>query len=82
MVNGGKAVGFDPESFSGPALAVIVWAAVLVPQLLLHVYLRVQARPTPLRVGALAAGLGLLTLATIAAIGVEAMAMSWPRTFG
>ena len=28
------------------------------------------------------AALAVLTLATIASIGVEAMAMSWPRTFG
>ena len=82
MVNGGRAVGFDPESFSGPALAVIVWAAVLVPQGVLHAYFAAQRQPTRWRAGAMTAALAVLTLATIASIGVEAMAMSWPRTFG
>ena len=82
MVNGGKAVGFDPESFSGPALAVIIWGAVLVPQALLHLVFHAQANPTPVRAGGLAGVLAVLTLATIACIGIEAMAMSWPRTFG
>ena len=39
-------------------------------------------RPTAARAGGLAAALAVLTLATLAGIGVEAMAMSWPRTFG
>lgn len=82
VVNGGRAVGFDAESFSGPALAVIVWASVLVPQALLHAWFRAQAAPTAARAGGLAAALAVLTLATLAGIGVEAMAMSWPRTFG
>lgn len=82
MLNGGRVVGFDAESFSGPALVVIVWGAVLVPQAVLHGYFRAQARPTPARAGAMTALLAVLALATVAGIGIEAMAMSWPRAFG
>jgi hypothetical protein len=82
MANGGRIVGFDAESFSGPALVVIVWGAVLVPQAVLHAYFRAQARPTAVRAGTLAATLALLTLLTLGAMAAEALAMSWPRTFG
>lgn len=78
VVNQGP-VGFDPDTFRGPALTVLAFAQYLLPLALLELYLRAQERGGAGERGAVAAALALATLVT--AVGVAAAgAILWlPR---
>ncbi len=79
IVNQGPA-GFDPETFSGPALTVIAFAVyVVVPLAMLQWLLHVQQRGTALAQTLLTVVLALLTLLTAAAVAATAALMWWPR---
>jgi hypothetical protein len=75
LVNGGPA-GFDPDTFTGPALTVMSFANYLLPLAVLQLYLRAQARPGAVRRIAVA---GALFAATVAmGVGIfEAFTRMW-----
>ncbi|MEO8779513.1 MAG: DUF2306 domain-containing protein [Rhodanobacter sp.] len=75
MVNHGP-VGFDPDTFTGPALTTIALAQYLLPLAILELYFRAQASQTSSLRIATATGLGALTLLT-AAGSVTASMMLW-----
>ncbi len=64
IVNHGPA-GFNPKTFTGPALTILTFAQYLLPLAVLQVYLRVQNRAGAAGRFAMAAALVLLTLATV-----------------
>jgi len=76
-VNQGPA-GFDPKSFSGPALTAIAFGQYLVPLGVLELYFRAQRAGAGGRL-AMAALLAGLTLTTAAGIGAASMMMWLPR---
>lgn len=79
IVNQGPA-GFDPKTFSGPALTVIAFAVyVVVPLAVLQWLLHVQQRGTALAQTLLTVVLALLSLLTAAAVAATAALMWWPR---
>lgn len=78
MINKGPA-GFDPKTFTGPFLTFLSFASYLLPLLVLELYLRAQERAGDIGRMAMAAGLGALTLATIAGIAAATMMLWWPR---
>lgn len=69
-------VGFDPETFRGPALTTIAFAQTLLPLAVLELYFRAQRSPALLPRFAMAATLGLLTLLTVVGI-FGAVVMLW-----
>lgn len=71
-------VGFDPETFSGPALNVIAFAQSLLPLAVLELYFRATAGGAGLRRMATVI-LWLCVLATFAGIGAATMLLWWPR---
>ncbi|KKO64087.1 hypothetical protein VM94_02229 [Janthinobacterium sp. KBS0711] len=80
-VNGGPA-GFDPQTFTGPALSILAFAQYLLPLAVLEAYLRCRdGGNAMLRLG-MAAVLALLTVAMSAGIAVAAMGMWLPRMHG
>ncbi|WP_198043920.1 DUF2306 domain-containing protein [Janthinobacterium sp. 1_2014MBL_MicDiv] len=80
-VNGGPA-GFDPATFTGPALGILAFAQYLLPLAVLEAYLRCRDGGGPmLRLG-MAAVLALLTVAMGAGIAVAAIGMWLPRMHG
>lgn len=78
VVNQGP-VGFDPESFTGPALTVIAFGQYLLPLAVLELYFRAQSSRYALASVAMAAGLGVLTLATAAGIATASMLLWLPQ---
>lgn len=78
MINQGPA-GFDPKTFTGPALSVLSFAQWMFPLAVLELYLRVRARGTAPAQLALAAALLGLSLATIAGVSGAALRMWLPR---
>lgn len=78
MINQGPA-GFDPKTFTGPALSVLSFAQWMLPLAVLELYLRVRARGAAPAQLALAAGLLVLSLATVAGVGGAAFRMWLPR---
>lgn len=58
--------GFDPASFSGPALTALVWADFLLPLAVVELYWRATERPQAFRRAATAALLFVVTAATAA----------------
>lgn len=72
FVNQGP-VGFDPATFRGPAILAIAYGQFLIPLAVLELYFRAQDSRRPATKRAMAAGLGVLALAT--AIGVFAASM-------
>jgi uncharacterized membrane protein len=78
FVNGGPA-GFDPESFTGPALTLLAFAQFLVPLAVWELYLRAQERGGPAARWAVAAGIGGLTLVTGLGVFAATMGMWLPR---
>jgi hypothetical protein len=77
-INKGPA-GFDPATFTGPALNVLSFGQTLLPLAVLELYLGAQAGGGAVGRIAMAAGLVLLTLAMCLGIGVAAMAMWLPH---
>ncbi len=77
LVNGGPA-GFDPQTFTGPALNVLVFGESLLPLALLELYLRARDGGGAHKL-AMAAGLTLLTLAMGVGIFGASMAMWLPH---
>jgi hypothetical protein len=78
LVNRGP-VGFDPETFRGPALIVIAFGQYLVPLAVLELYFRARDRGGPRVQITMATGLSALTLLTATGI-VAATLMMWvPR---
>jgi hypothetical protein len=70
--------GFDPETFTGPALTAIAFGQYLVPLAVLELYFRAQTAGTGARL-AMAALLAGLTLLTAAGIGSASMIAWLPR---
>jgi hypothetical protein len=71
IVNRGP-VGFDEKTFTGPFLTFLSFADYLVPLAVLELYFRVQASRAPAKQLAMAAGLGVLTLAMTGGIAAAA----------
>ena len=80
-LNGGPA-GFDPETFTGPALSILAFAQYLLPLAVLEGYLRCRAGGGALARWSMAALLALLTLAMSVGIAVAIAAMWLPRMHG
>lgn len=80
-VNGGPA-GFDPATFTGPALSFLAFAQYLLPLALLEGYLRSRDSGSAVARWTMAALLSLLTVAMGAGIAVASMGMWLPRMHG
>lgn len=78
LVNGGP-VGFDPKTFTGAALNVLVFGESLLPLALLELYLRARDGGGPTQRLAAAAALTLLTLAIGVGIVGASLAMWLPH---
>ncbi|KRE89722.1 hypothetical protein ASG87_04695 [Frateuria sp. Soil773] len=78
VANQGPA-GFDPKTFSGPFLTFLSFAQYAVPLGVLELYFLAQRRGTPRGQLAMAAGLGLLTLATLIGTGAAFAALWLPH---
>lgn len=72
-------VGFDPKTFTGPALTILSFADYLLPLAVLEAYLRLQRDGAPSARLAMAATLGVLTLAMGGGIAAAAVALWWPH---
>jgi hypothetical protein len=79
MVLSGGPTGFDPDSFTGPTLSVLSFAQTLLPLGVLQLYLHAQRQRSSRLQLAVAAGLGVLTLAMIAGIGAATAFMWLPQ---
>lgn len=77
-VNGGP-VGFDPETFEGPALVIISFCQYVVPLAVLECYFRARAQNGSGARYAMAANLAVLTLAMATGIAVAAKALWLPH---
>lgn len=77
LINGGP-VGFDPETFQGPALTIIAFGQYLVPLAVLELYLLARDRGGASARLAMAAGLFVLTVAMAVGIFGATMGM-WLR---
>ena len=75
LANRGPA-GFDPETFTGPALTTLSFGQSLLPLALLQLYFIVQQRGSAAGQWAMATTLGLLSLLTAAGVAA-ATAMMW-----
>lgn len=73
LVNGGPA-GFDPKTFTGPAINVLVFAQSLLPLAILQVYL--GARDGRHAAGKFAMSAGLVALSVCMSVGIFGAAMS------
>ncbi|MBN5028594.1 DUF2306 domain-containing protein [Stenotrophomonas maltophilia] len=77
LLNQGPA-GFDPETFTGPALTTLAFAQTLLPLTVLELYLRAQRQPGALRSWLVGAVLLVAALATLAGSLAAAALMWWP----
>lgn len=80
-VNGGPA-GFDPDTFTGPALSFLAFAQYLLPLAVLEAYLRCRDGGGAAARWTVAALLALASLAMGAGIAVASMGMWLPRMQG
>ena len=78
VINHGP-VGFDPQTFTGPALNIIAFAQYLLPLAVLEVYFRAQACAASAARIAMAACVGALTLMTAGGIATASMLLWFPR---
>lgn len=78
LVNHGP-VGFDPDTFTGPALTTIAFAQYLLPLFVLELYFRAQRSTAPQVHVAMVASLFVLTLATATGIFAASMMLWLPR---
>lgn len=72
-------VGFDPETFTGPFLSFLGFAQYLVPLAVLELYFAAQRSRRAAVKFAMAGGLALATLATLAGTATAAMMLWLPR---
>ena len=72
MVNQ-RPVGFDPDTFTGPALTVIAFAQYLLPLAVLQLYFHAQERAGSL--GRIAMTGGLFSVTLLTAVGIVAASM-------
>lgn len=78
LVNQGP-VGFDPKTFTGPALTFIGFGQYLIPLAVLDLYFRAQGSRAPRVRIAMAIGLGVMTILTATGIVAASMFMWLPR---
>ncbi|MBL8297039.1 MAG: DUF2306 domain-containing protein [Rhodanobacteraceae bacterium] len=78
LVNRGPA-GFDPDTFSGPALSTLAFAQYLLPLAVLEGYFRVKATAAAAPRIVMTAVLALLSLAVVAGIAAASMMLWLPR---
>ncbi|MDC8012725.1 DUF2306 domain-containing protein [Tahibacter soli] len=78
VANQGPA-GFDPKTFTGPALTILAFAQYAVPLTVLELYLRAQRCGSAASRYAVAALVGAATLATVAGVGAAAVVLWLPR---
>lgn len=78
LVNQGV-VGFDADTFTGPALTTIAFAQYLLPLAILQLYFRTQERGGPRARAAMASGLLVATLLTAAGIFAASMMLWLPH---
>ncbi len=79
LVVHGKAVGFDPDSFTGPFLTVLAFGQYVVPLALLELWLRVDRHGAPRAKAAVAALFGGLSLVTLAGVASATLVLWLPR---
>jgi hypothetical protein len=72
-------VGFDPETFTGPFLSVLAFAQYLLPLAVLQFYFAAQRSRDAAAKSAMAGGLALATLATVAGTATASMTLWLPR---
>lgn len=72
-------VGFDPETFTGPFLTFMNFAQYLLPLAMLELYFWAQGKRLPWHRYAVAALIGVATLATAAGVMAVTTGMWWPR---
>ncbi|MGF6418168.1 hypothetical protein ABH900_001647 [Stenotrophomonas sp. AN71] len=77
LLNQGPA-GFDPDTFTGPALTLLAFAQTLLPLAVLELYLRAQRHTGTLRHWLACAVLLVAALATLAGSLAAAVLMWWP----
>jgi uncharacterized membrane protein len=75
----GRAVGFDPKTFTGPFLIALAFAQFLLPLLILEGYFRAREHGRAVVQMAMATVLVMCTVATAAGIGTATMILWWPR---
>lgn len=78
FVNGGPA-GFDPDTFTGPAITTLAFGQFLVPLAVWELYLRAQDRGAPAARWAVAACVGALTVVTGLGVFAATLGMWLPR---
>lgn len=78
MLNQGP-VGFDPDTFQGPAITTLGFGQFLLPLAVLELFFRAQQSRSPATRWAMASGLGVLTLATATGIVAASMILWLPR---
>ena len=71
-------VGFNPDTFTGPALTLLAFAQTLLPLALLELYLRAQRQAGALRARLVGAVLLVAAAATLAGSLAAAALMWWP----
>lgn len=81
VVNQGPA-GFDPKTFSGPFLTFLAFAQYLVPLAVLQGYMQARAGRNPGAHMAMAAGLAVAVVLTLAGIGAAVAFMWLPQVLG
>ena len=79
FINGGKAVGFDPETFVGPFLTVLSFAQYLLPLFILEIYLRIQTRGGAAAKISMAIIFVIMSIATTIGFVIATMAIWLPR---
>ncbi len=79
LVVHGKAVGFDPDRFSGPFLTVLAFGQYIVPLALLELWLRTDRHGGPRLKTAVAAVFGGLSLVTFAGVTAASLVLWLPR---
>lgn len=72
-------VGFDPKTFSGPALTALAFGQYVVPLTLLELYFRAQASRAPHARLAMAAVLGTTTLLVLGGVAAATAILWLPR---
>lgn len=72
-------VGFDPKTFSGPALTALAFGQYVVPLALLELYFRAQASRAPHMRFAVAGVLGATTLVVLGGVAAATAIMWLPR---
>lgn len=78
VVNQGP-MGFDPHTFTGPALTTLAFAQYLLPLAVLQLYFRAQKNSSPIECLTMAACMGLLTLLTVVGTVAATMVMWLPH---